>query len=41
MSIISFLTRIYKEAHSAVYQIREIPITGTKPPNNFRQDEVI
>ena len=41
MSIISFLTRIYKEAHGAVYQIREIPITGTKPPINFRQDEVI
>ena len=33
--------RIYKEARGAVYQIREIPITGAKPPNNFRQDEVI
>ena len=33
--------RIYKEAHRAVYKIREIPITRAKPPKNFRQDEVI
>ena len=32
---------IYEEARSAVYQIRKIPITGEKPPKNFRQDKVI
>ena len=33
--------RINKEVCSAVYQIREIPITEAKPPKNCRQDEVI